>query len=151
MTENTCSNNHCHGHRYPTDDEHFLESMLCLSEKREIIINPPISSKVIIQHITEVLYDIAELLAVDNIILGHIKALINFGECMESISITSLDKSKHSWSNHNAFEAGKYLLTINILSVQNITANLSNMIEQLYTDTPGNTKTSTKAADIESH
>ena len=124
-----CGHNHHHNHAH-SQAEAFAESALKQSARRVVFLDAPTSAKAIATQKMATLSEIAERVAFEDIILGHIKALLDFGEQKVTISITRLDECKQGF-DWDDFDAESYIFTMNILSLHNVDAELGDLMEQL--------------------
>ena len=119
-----------HEHEHHDEAEAFAESALRKSARRVVMLDTPTSAREIAAKKMAALSEIAELVAFEDIILGHIKALLDFGETKVTISITRLDECKQSfdWAD---FLVESYIFTVNILSLHNVDTDLDDLWERL--------------------
>ena len=118
-----------HDHKHSPAEE-FVESALKQSARRVVLLDAPTSAKAIAAQKMATLSEIAERVAFEDIILGHIKALIDFGEQKVLVSITRLDECKQSF-DWDDFEVSSYIFTVNVLSLHNADAQLDDLMERL--------------------
>ena len=129
--ELNCDCGHDHHHEH-SKAEAFAESALKQSARRVIFLDAPTSAKAIATQKMATLSEIAERVAFEDIILGHIKALLDFGEQKITISITRLDECNRSF-DWDDFDVESYIFTVNVLSLHNVDAELGDLMEQLFT------------------
>ena len=125
-----CDCGHDHHDHTHSPAEAFVESALRKSERRAIFLDAPTSAKALATQKMAALSEIAKRVAFEDIILGHIKALLDFGERKITISITRLDECEQSfdWAD---FEVESYIFTVNVLSMYNASAPLDDLMERL--------------------
>ncbi|NLA85904.1 MAG: hypothetical protein GX847_01200 [Clostridiales bacterium] len=123
-----------HSHEHHREAEELVEFALKKSVRRALYFDTPVSAKAVALEKLSALSEIAELIAFEGVILGHIKALLDFGERKVSISITRLDECRQSFDGWDDFEAESCILTVNILSLHNAGAVLDEYMEKLLSN-----------------
>lgn len=135
-----CGDDHGHNHHDHHEHDHhsgaeaFAESALKKSARRAVALDAPASARDIAERKLSVLSEIAGLLAYEDIILGHIKALIDFGDEKAAISITRLDECSQSFDHLGSLEVLGYTITVNVLSLHNTETRLDGLFEKLFSE-----------------
>ncbi len=136
-----CEGEHHHSHDcncdcHHTDAENIIESALIVSRKGMLRLdNSATTAEAALSFAVQEMTRIASTLAIDNDVLGHIKALLECTAGNTSISITRVDKPDvnryDGWDGD--LEITEAMLSINILSLANTGVPAAEMLEQLVT------------------
>ncbi len=141
-----CNNPHHNHHHHHGPDcdcgcnhhdegaEAIIENALIISQKAMLSLGPPVAARQILAELIEAMSEIARLVAVEEVVLGHIKALLDCEAGKAAVSITRLDAPDISftgqWQEEMPLEC--YSLTLNVLSLANTDADIKPIILRLF-------------------
>lgn len=142
MNANERDNHHAHHHHGPgckcgcnePGAEDIIQDALIVSERIEVPVNPAQPADRLREAAFGKIAAIAEAIAVEGAVLGHVKALIQCPAGKASISITRVDSPditlQEGWEGERAIEA--YTLSVSLLSLANVEAPVKQMLERAF-------------------
>lgn len=131
-----CGDANCshHHHHSPEDAARAtVENALKYSAKKDIALESSAALSEIEATVRSILLVVAEKVAVDGIVLGHIKAVIKteYGSCAISITKANCADAQYigAWEEHKV--VNQYSLTVNVLSMANTQLDVEAVLSAL--------------------
>ena len=142
--DHSCDSDHPHDHSHGIDcdcecnqedieAEDIVNNALIVSRKGTVSFNTPVKAEKALASISANITSIAEQLAVDGFIAGHIKALVECSAGKATVSITRLDTidvvEHNGW--HPEEIVTSCILSTNFLSIENTNVPVDKLINEV--------------------
>lgn len=129
---NNHGHTHTHDHSCTSEAEHIIENALVYSKKGSFKHDYPCTADEALKSVVSTVSHIASLVAQDNVVLGHVKALLECEGGKATISLTAVDEP--SITHHKDWQGSQKItmsqLTLNVHSLVNIHAPIEGEVSK---------------------